>query len=67
MRGIPNAQAVVGERAVLVLVGSYVDIAVVEIVVGEIPISGDTVSRPTHIMCNRFTDVLSKPIPCVRT
>ena len=66
MRGIADAQAVVGERAVLVLIGSYIDIAIVKIVIGEIPISGGTVSRTIQIVSNRSTDVLSKPIPCVR-
>ena len=45
MGGIADAQAVVGERAVLVLIGSYVNVTVIEVIVGEIPVSGAIVSR----------------------
>ena len=66
MGGIANAQAVVGERAVLVLIGSYINVTVIEIIVGEVPVSGATVSRTVPVVWSPFTDVLSKPIPCVR-
>lgn len=44
MGGVAEAQAVVGESAVLVGVGSNIDVAVVEIVVGKIPVSSAMVS-----------------------
>ncbi len=45
--GVAEAQAVVGESAVLVGVGSNIDVAVVEIVVGKIPVSSAMVSWTT--------------------
>lgn len=45
MRGVANAQAVVGEGVVLVLVGSYIDVAVIEAIVGKVPVSTVTVSN----------------------
>ena len=66
VRGIANAQAVVGERVVVVVVGGYIDVAIIEIVVREIPVSGTIVSRKARMVSSRSTDVLSKPIPCVR-
>ena len=66
MGGVADAQAVVGECAVLVYVGSNIDVAVVEVVVREIPISSAIVSKTTQIESNESTHVLSKPIPWVR-
>ena len=39
MGRVADAQAVVGERAILVPVGCDINVAVVEVVIGEIPIS----------------------------
>ena len=66
MGGFADAQAVVEERAVLVLVCSYIDVAIVEVVVREIPVSGTSVSEKARVVWNICTHVLSNPIPCVR-
>ena len=66
MGRVANAQAVVRERAVLVMISSYIDVAIIKTIVGKIPISGAIVSRTVRVVWSRFTDVLSKPIPCVR-
>ena len=66
MRRVSNTQAVVGESVVIVGIGCNIDIAVVEIIVREVPVSDLNVK---NFYANRrlgVSYVLSKPIPCVR-
>ena len=66
MGGVSDAQAVVSERAEFVCVGSNIDVAVIEVVVGQIPVPSAIVSRTIQTTSIRPTHVLSNPIPCVR-
>ena len=52
MGGVSNAQAVVGKRAKPVRVGSNIDVAVVEVVVGQIPVSSASVSGKIRVKRN---------------
>ena len=66
MRRIANSQAIIRQCAVFVGVGSDINIAIIEVVVGDVPVSGQTLvdySRKWQTGCH----VLSNPTPCVRT
>ncbi len=63
MRGVANAKTVVGESVIVVLISSDINITVIEIVEGRIPIALACVSK--RMKRKMETYVLSKPMPCV--
>ena len=69
MGGHADSKAVDCYGAVFVLIDRNIDVAVIEIVVGIVPVSATQVSlfAAAHDDLYSCAYVLSKPIPCVRT
>lgn len=66
MRRIANPQAIIRQGAVFIGVRCHINIAIIEVVVGDVPVPGQILvgfSRGKQIA----SYVLSNPTPCVRT
>lgn len=66
MRRVANTQTVNSQSAVFVLVGCKFNIAIVEVVIWAIPVPTDVFSVRWALL-EKFTHVLSNPIPWVST
>ncbi len=66
MRRITKPQTIIRQGAVFIGVGCDINVAIVEVVVGDVPVPGQTL---VDFSRRRQTAsyVLSNPIPCVRT
>ena len=66
MRRITKPQAIIRQGAVIIGVGCDINIAIIEVVVGKVPVPGRTLVDFSSRK-QTASHVLSNPIPCVRT
>lgn len=66
MRRITNPQAIIRQGAVFISVGCDINIAIIEVVVRDVPVPSQTLVDFSKSE-RTISHVLSNPTPCVRT